>query len=84
VTTIEPIHLIAYEAGADPIEHAAWHIALHMEVSEAVLAGEVNPNVPISRLNHDYLSVARRAIGALLDAGWTPPDVTSLRKGAEQ
>lgn len=82
MTTIEPIHRIAYEHGADPIEHAAWHIALHFEISEEVVSGKVQPGVAVAHLDHDFKSVARRAVAALLDAGWTPPDVEAIRKAA--
>lgn len=81
MTTIEPVHFIAYEHGADPIEHAAWHIAMHFEISEQVVLGQVHPGVAVAQLDHDLTSVARRAVAALLDAGWTPPDVTNLQIG---
>lgn len=84
MTTIEPVHLIAYEHGADPIEHAAQHVAMHFEISEQVLLGQVHPGVAVAQLDHELISVARRAVAALLDAGWTPPDVAELRKVSDR
>lgn len=79
MSDIDPIHRIAYEHGADPIEHAVMHLGFHIEARDAVLTGEVKHGHAITLLAQDEESHARRLIGQLLNAGWTPPDVTALR-----
>ena len=61
----------AYSTGQDPIDYATEnvirsHIDAHL--SPDSFPGDVNPATA---------ALSRRILGDLLDAGWTPPEVTS-------
>jgi len=79
---IDPISRIRYQEGVDPIEHAVYLVAIDLDIRELVLTGQVHPGVPIALLDQSDEAYARRIIGKLMDAGWSPPDVLSLRKEA--
>jgi len=76
--TAEPIYRMRYDEGADPIEVAVSLVAIDLEIRDLVAAGEVHPGVPIALLDQSDAAYARRIVGKLLDAGWTPPDVARL------
>ena len=65
----------AYAEGADPIEWAVFLAQAAMEA--ASLVAEVRETRPDGLPWYGAIptdeSVARRIVGALLDAGWTPP-----------
>ena len=67
---------IAYNAGIDPIDYAEAEltalIGVHMNLASVYADLEVDP--PAGTLTVG--AMARRILGALLDAGWTPPEVT--------
>jgi len=55
---------LAYQAGITPLDFAEEQVALLFFI-HAAYADEVGPDV-----------AARRVLGALLDAGWSPPVLT--------
>ncbi|MGI5182239.1 hypothetical protein ACQEVZ_38695 [Dactylosporangium sp. CA-152071] len=73
---IDPIARLAYAEGTSPIDWAInlafWQIEVRTDV---VASRQRDPNAyPSYHLALDDQAVARRIIGNLLDAGWTPPD----------
>lgn len=80
MTDIDAISRIRYQEGIDPIEHAAQLIAIDLEVRDLVAAKQVHPRTPIALLDQSDDAYARRIIARLLDAGWSPPDVSALRR----
>lgn len=73
---IEPLHKVAYDHGADPIEHAVSLVKIHIDTRDEIRASRVtSPNAfPIFTLSLDSEPAARRIVAVLLDAGWTPPN----------
>lgn len=69
----------AYTEGVSPIEYAVQLAWTQMEVQAEVLVSRIdNPQAyPGYLLPLDSDAVARRIIGELLDAGWSPPHTTS-------
>ena len=74
MSDIEPVHAWAYRNGVDPIEWAAKLAANHIGARDEARAGHLAPGVPVTLLPLDNVSVGRRIVAALLDAGWTPPN----------
>jgi len=67
---IDFLAAFAYSTGQDPIDYATEnvirsHIDSHFDPGN--FPGEVNPATAI---------LSRRILGDLMDAGWTPPEVT--------
>ena len=68
----------AYGNGIDPIDYATAHVIEgHLKVYLGVRdARAVNPaSFPIYDADLSTAVLARRILGDLLDAGWTPPEV---------
>ena len=79
MTDISFLAEFAYGNGVDPIDYATGHvIETHVNVYLTVLANRIAD--PSTFPGYDpELSTAvlsRRILGDLLDAGWTPPEVT--------
>jgi hypothetical protein len=66
----------AYEHGTDPITYAESHVTMLIGVHLGVAAArEENPqSFPIYSPDVSNEALARRIVGGLLDAGWTPPE----------
>jgi hypothetical protein len=75
VTDIEPIYLMRYENGADPIEVAVDAVAIELEVRNAVILGEIKYGHACTLVDQSDDAYARRIVAKLLNAGWTPPQV---------
>ena len=75
MSDIDPISLSSYSLGRDPIDLAIDLAAIHIEITQAVAAARTeNPaHFPGVTWEPTTPVLARRIIGALLDAGWTPP-----------
>ena len=69
---------LAYSHGQDPIDYASRLVQMHIEVNLTVrLARAEDPaTFPGYLLDLSLDALSRRVIGDLLDAGWTPPEVT--------
>lgn len=70
MTDIDFLARFAYSTGQDPIDYAAEnviraHIDAHL--SPDSFPGDVDPATAV---------LSRRILGDLMDAGWTPPEVT--------
>lgn len=81
---IDGLALSGYALGRDPIDLAIDVAAVHIEITQAVAAGRAeNPaQFPGVAWEPTVPSLARRIVGALLDAGWTPPtqqDIAAAR-----
>ena len=67
---------IAYNAGVNPIDYAEAElntlIGVHLNLASLYADMEADP--PAGTLTVG--SMSRRILGAILDAGWTPPEVT--------
>lgn len=79
MTDIGFLARFAYDHGTDPIDYATEHvIETHVNVFLTVMASRVAD--PRTFPGYDpELSTAvlsRRILGDLMDAGWTPPEVT--------
>lgn len=77
ISDIDPLARAAYSHGTDPIN---WAIQLAEDVigwRDTIVAGRLEKpgSFPGYRLGLDTPAVARRIIGHLLDAGWTPPTI---------
>jgi hypothetical protein len=68
---------VAYAQGRDPIDWAESLVKAQIQVrDEIVIARREDPcTYPGYLLALDDAAVARRILGRLLDAGWTPPQV---------
>jgi hypothetical protein len=69
----------AYDQGTDPIDYATVNVIEgHLQVYLTVLAARVvDPaSFPIYDPELSTAVLSRRILGDLLDAGWTPPEVT--------
>lgn len=65
---------IAYRTGIDPVTYATDHVVQsHVEIFLAVRDVSAELGCP---LPDDTGALSRRIVGDLLDAGWTPPEVT--------
>jgi hypothetical protein len=70
MTAIGFLAQFAYDTGTPPLDYAEVnviraHIDAHLDPDS--FPGEVNPATA---------ALSRRILGDLLDAGWTPPEVT--------
>jgi N-acetyl-anhydromuramyl-L-alanine amidase AmpD len=70
VNDIDFLARFAYSTGQDPIDYATenvirGHIDAHFDPDN--FPGDVNPATA---------ALSRRILGDLMDAGWTPPEVT--------
>lgn len=65
----------AYEAGTDPVDWAVTLAETQIDASAVILATrQWKPDAyPLFRGELTPGAIARRIIGDLLDAGWTPP-----------
>ena len=67
---------IAYQAGIDPLDYAEAEltglIGVHIEL--ASVCADFGVSAPAGTLTVG--AMARRILGSLMDAGWTPPEVT--------
>ena len=61
---------IAYDAGITPLDFAEEQVTIHIAVHTAT-AGAPPGMFLAAQMSPD--AVARRILGALLDAGWQPP-----------
>ena len=80
---IDGLDKVAYEQGRDPIDWATQKtvsfIDAHVDVSVARLS---NPAAfPGYCIPLTFEALARRIVGGLLDAGWTPPVIDDDRQG---
>ena len=68
----------AYSHGQDPIDYASSLVQMHIEVNLMVRAAryEDPATFPGYLLDLSLEALSRRVIGDLMDAGWTPPEVT--------
>lgn len=69
----------AYGLGQDPIDYAAVNvIEIHIDTYLSIVAAryEDPASFPGYTLELSRPALARRIVGDLLDAGWTPPEVT--------
>ena len=69
----------AYDHGEDPIDYAERNvIQIHIDVYLTVLAARAEDpsSFPGYVLEATTAALSRRILGDLLDAGWTPPEVT--------
>jgi hypothetical protein len=69
----------AYDNGQDPIDYAAHSvIGSHISAHFTILAARMeNPAAfPGYVLDLTTAALSRRILGDLMDAGWTPPEVT--------
>lgn len=78
------IHRCAYRHGVDPIDNAIDAVTTFLHAADAISAARRdNPaSFPLSgpeAVTHGYW--ARRIVGELLDAGWTPPDLGTVADG---
>lgn len=66
-----------YANGHDPLRVAEMRVTTLLEVHAAITErGSATPLPAWSDLSRDAL--ARKIVGDLLDAGWTPPDEATL------
>jgi hypothetical protein len=77
MSDIDGLAQFAYDRGADPVDYAEGHITQLLEVHLLVWATrEDDPSAfPGYCIELTLGAAARRIIGAMLDAGWTPPEV---------
>lgn len=69
----------AYDHGTNPIDYATEHvIEIHVTTYLTVRDGRAeNPaSFPVYDPGLSTAVLSRRILGDLLDAGWTPPEVT--------
>jgi len=67
---IDFLAAFAYSTGQDPIDYAAENVIrahINAHLHPAGFPGDIDPATD---------SLSRRILGDLLDAGWTPPEVT--------
>ena len=68
---------IAYQAGINPVDYAEAEltvlIGVHMGLAE--VCADLGVTAPAGSLTVG--AMARRILGAVLEAGWVPPSVTS-------
>jgi hypothetical protein len=70
VSDIDFLAAFAYSTGQDPIDYAAVNvIAGHIDA-------HVHPDAYPADTDPVTAALSRRIVGDLLDAGWTPPEVT--------
>ena len=67
---------IAYDLGISPIDYAETELTtlIGVHLSLASMCADLDVTVPVGTLTTG--AMARRILGSLLDAGWTPPEVT--------
>ena len=64
---------IAYDAGIDPIDYAERLIQVLIVITASCAASpDLSPDL-------SFGATARRILGCLLNAGWTPPEVPDVR-----
>jgi len=64
MTDISFLASLAYDLGEDPVNYAANVVEAHLETHRAAFGCLPDP---------EDAAFARRILGDLLDAGWTPP-----------
>lgn len=77
LSDIDPLARSAYSHGRDPIDWAITIAESAITVREEIIAARrVKPGAyPIFKLSLEPGAFARRIVGQLLDAGWTPPEL---------
>ena len=66
---------IAYDAGISPLDFAEEQVTIQLGVYLTVMAVGEQMGFPLDAADLSIGAAARRILGALLDAGWTPPEV---------
>jgi len=64
---------LAYDAGIDPIDFAEEQVTLQLGVYLAITIGREALEPLLGPVDVSVPAMARRILGALLDAGWQPP-----------
>ncbi len=79
MTDVEPLHAFAYREGRDPIEHAVFLVETQIETRDLIRnARRTTPNAyPIFQSSLTDDATARRILAVLMDAGWSPPEVST-------
>lgn len=67
---------IAYDCGISPIDYAEAELTvlIGVHLGLASVCADLGVTAPAGTLTTGAMS--RRILGAILDAGWTPPEVT--------
>ena len=67
---------IAYDLGISPIDYAEAELTvlIGVHLGLASVCADLGVDAPVGSLTAG--AMARRILGAVLDAGWTPPEVT--------
>ncbi len=78
MTDIGFLAQFAYDHGTDPIDYATEHvIETHVSVFLTVMASRItDPGTFPGYPDMNIAILSRRILGDLMDAGWTPPEVT--------
>ena len=79
MTDISFLAEFAYDQGVDPIDYAVHGvIESHVDVNLTIRAARAENPVSFPGYWADLSTAAlsRRILGDLMDAGWTPPEVT--------
>lgn len=86
MTDIDPTAAAAYADGTDPIEWAETITENLLMIHDEVTAGRAADPTSFPGVPGDFSreGSARRVVGALLNAGWTPPTAEQIRERSRQ
>lgn len=78
MTDIEPLARSAYANGTDPIDWACTLVEGQVEAWDTIRRARVHTPTafPVYIVPLTTEAIARQIVGRLLDAGWTPPEVS--------
>jgi hypothetical protein len=74
---IGALHRLAYECGVDPIDNAVSAVEALMCGGQAITDARRQDPPLFPGCDISAAHLARRVVGELLDAGWTPPAIGS-------
>jgi hypothetical protein len=74
---IGALHTLAYEQGRDVIDHAVEYVAMFLDVMTMIRSSRAENPAYFPGYGSDVSldHFARRIVGLMLDAGWTPPTI---------
>ena len=78
MSDIDALSRSAYASGTDPVDWACTLAELQIDALQLITAARAdNPAAyPVFQMELSPAATARRVVGLLLDAGWTPPAAT--------
>ncbi len=85
MSDLDSIAVATYAHGGDPIDWACTAVGACLDARDTVReARELSPAAFPGWGERDNMAVARKIVGTLLGAGWTPPDRAVIEEALEK